>query len=58
MKPFGATRRQYAKNAREGAREMIRCPYCETDFKHDGNWEELQKCPNCRSELLVGKEER
>jgi DNA-directed RNA polymerase subunit RPC12/RpoP len=33
--------------------DKIICPYCSTEFEHNGKVE-LQKCPGCGAELLCG----
>lgn len=30
----------------------IICPYCDTEFRHNGK-EELQECPGCHAKLIV-----
>jgi uncharacterized Zn-finger protein len=35
--------------------DKIRCPYCGTEFEHNGEVE-LQKCPGCGAELLCGND--
>jgi tRNA(Ile2) C34 agmatinyltransferase TiaS len=39
------------KNITKVAMVQIKCPYCGTEFEHNGK-PELQKCPKCGAELL------
>jgi len=33
--------------------DIIKCPYCNTQFKYNGRYYELQECPQCHSKLLI-----
>ena len=32
---------------------MVKCPYCDTEFPHNGNSGSFQICPGCGAKLMI-----